>query len=419
KLLAYTDATLVFDSTNKTESLIMPFADWYDVRITRYGKNGTSFNFSNYSGGDDKWKITDDVYKQQFDVTYFSATGLPVEAVAYFGYVNKNTDDNELIFNGAFGGITDETYIPNIENYKFDISGVDFSLTNPERDEKIVFTTNDNGHIVSANLDGEIVFADENTDDNDASLVARGYNVFFERPGGGYNNYISPTPINSDEELHNFLVTIMTKQGESTQEIDYVKNLTLNDVEIKTINYSMSVQMLGANTGLKYTDIAFISLTENEGNESKTEYAYAVGGDLNKKITNVVVPNGENLSFKGTVYAAVNDLFTSDDDAELVFDTETKTETLSMNLDKWYNVMITKNGNSVAFNFSNPDNKTFDYMLNDNAEIKSEKFDTVYYGEDNIPFEATANFGYVEEYWDEEYNEYEINFLGVFGGKKQ
>ncbi len=106
KLLAPAEATLTFNPSTQTEELNMSFSDWHDVQITRSGDNDAVFEFSNFTGENEDWAIVGtDVYKQQFETTYYGANGTPTEATAAFGYVEQDRGGTELRFGGAFGGV--------------------------------------------------------------------------------------------------------------------------------------------------------------------------------------------------------------------------------------------------------------------------------------------------------------------------
>lgn len=332
------------------------------------------------------------------------------------GGENNNDNDTNTPGTGTEneGGNTGGTDTPVVDNYQFDMSGVRFIVAEPGESETFVFTTNDQGQIVNVTVNNTQSFDSNNPSDSEVAFV--GYNVSWQH-GDDKHHYTSPNPITTNEQLREFLVTCLTAEGDEEDNLALVQNLTLEDVDIETINYDIELLFQGKELGLKYSDIAGMVMTVSNDQESETEYAVLAGGDVNKLIPVEQIQTDSKITFNGEVLAVVNNETTSDDNAKLVLDPDAGTEILTMDLRDWYNVTITKNNDGVKFTFDNPENATFHTNLRPDATVQDETFDVQYYGENGTPTEATANFGYFEDYNDGNI-EHELDFSGVFGGVK-
>lgn len=165
---------------------------------------------------------------------------------------------------------------------------------------------------------------------------------------------------------NNFVNYTITKINE-LQSLDDEHIRVENDNMIGTID----VETFGAQAGLAYSDFGFLKFFDPE-NPQNVERAVLYGGynEYKRDVTNV----NQNMVFKGKAAGLVS--FTDgrlnntqnqqegvrviSGDADFVFDAANATETLTANFDNWYDVQITKTGNSATAVFSDTNNKIDD-----------------------------------------------------------
>ncbi|MBO5704648.1 MAG: hypothetical protein J6R99_01370, partial [Alphaproteobacteria bacterium] len=182
-------------------------------------------------------------------------------------------------------------------------------------------------------------------------LQVSAYEVRFVNPNDPEDDFhytLTEKPT-STEHLHQLLITEIQREEDGNEEdmINYVKTLDMEDFDIEYATYNFDLQFFGKEIGMKYAELATMTMHGVENGVEFTEPQVLVGGD-ETKLVETIDPT-QKYEFGGKAIAMVDYEFeTYDNNAKLVLDPENNTETLTMNLADWYNVEIVNNDGNVV-----------------------------------------------------------------------
>ena len=163
----------------------------------------------------------------------------------------------------------------------------------------------------------------------------------------------------------------------TTEKINGLQSLDDQHIVVSQddIAEAIDLETFGAQVGLAYSDFGFIkSFDPNNTQNVDRDVLYGGYKDYKRDITNV----NQKMTFTGKAAGLVafrdsklNDTHGDQDgfssglrvisgDADFVFDAENSTETLTANFDNWYDVVITKTGDTASAVFSDANNKIDD-----------------------------------------------------------
>ena len=291
---------------------------------------------------------------------------------------------------GSGGGVASAPVTP----YTFDISGVEFVSPETEGATTTIFTTDKKGNIITADFGFGNPIKNETISTDKLQVSA--YEVRFVNPNDPEDDFhytLTENPT-STEHLHQLLITEIQREEDGNEEdmINYVKTLDMEDFDIEYATYNFDLQFFGKEIGMKYAELATMTMHGVENGVEFTEPQVLVGGD-ETKLVETIDPT-QKYEFGGKAIAMVDYEFeTYDNNAKLVLDPENNTETLTMNLADWYNVEIVNNDGNVVFDFDDTDKVIDDKYTFDVYGGAEQHFETKYYGENANPTEATATFG--------------------------
>lgn len=145
---------------------------------------------------------------------------------------------------------------------------------------------------------------------------------------------------------------------------------------------------------LSYSDFGMYYVTENGNTGRDIPFA---GGYASRKI-NDITKIKKSLTFNGNavgfVYDADSSMNLRDGQAELTFNKENQTTSLSVNFSNWYDVTVTKDSSGTTdIEFNKSPNEAFDFKPNSETP-GSANMNVGYYGPAGTPTEATGTVTY-------------------------
>ncbi len=204
---------------------------------------------------------------------------------------------------------------------------------------------------------------------------------------------------------------------------------TGNGAEAQYISYSKDL-------GLKYADFGTVHITPAQAGQAAYDRIFAGGYDI-KEIDDDNIAS--DAVFTGTAKGVVTNGTTGtsaqleDKNASLAFNKATGNETLNASFDNWYDMNVTKTkagitatfdeagktiANDVKFAQAPSANLPEGVTNSFNNLSEAVVFDTDYYGDHNVPSEATALVQYQQIAGSNPNNLQNVNVSMGFGGKR-